>query len=137
MSRHFAEWVLSEEPVIGTYGVVWFMRRSGQHIDPQWLAVKTLDPDRLTEQTTEADLEYLRREFRQWLELPSHYNVLTAGGFDLLDVHDDDRASVRLPVMKMMKMDGSLAEWVGNRSYNQAAKLIAAAQAFNGLCHRL
>jgi len=69
-----------------------------------------------------------------WLALPPTWNVVPALGFDeaILPLNNAG-ATCRLPVMRMPRLTGSLDSWVGNESLSVEDRLVALAQAFNGL----
>jgi serine/threonine protein kinase len=124
------------EPVHGTYGLIWFLTAKRANISPQSFAVKTLDPERLTDPNEVMDIVYMRREFRMWLALPATYNVVTALGIDGAVLRTGEAGEiVRLPVMRMPRMSGSLEAWVGKSDPGTEDRLVALAQAFNGLLY--
>jgi serine/threonine protein kinase len=132
--HHFYDYVVEEEPIKGTYGLIWFL--SAKKSFPRTLAIKTLAPEALTNPETSKDIIYLRREFRMWLDLPNHINVIPALGFDTACLSSNNKIdSVRLPIMRMPKMAGSLQDWVDSPQIETEDRLIALAQAFNGLRH--
>jgi serine/threonine protein kinase len=133
----FPDFELEDEFTRGTYGLVFFL--NAKHRQPSTLALKTLDPETLPENTK--SLLELQREFAKWLRLPAHNNVLGARQckFAILSIPDsrnpDGYRSVKIPVMPMERMDGSLKHWTNSGRFTTAAKLSALAQAFNGLSH--
>jgi serine/threonine protein kinase len=130
----FHDYVVSDEPVKGTYGLIWFLK--AKNSVPPFMAVKTLAPEALTNPKSSNDIDYLRREFRLWMALPQHNNVVTALGFDTARLSGDHEIdTVSLPVMRMPKLAGSLQDWVDDASIGIEDRLIALAQTFNGLQH--
>lgn len=70
------------------------------------------------------------------MDLPQHINVVSAYGFETFNLFDEENdVLVRLPMMKMPKMSGSVDEWKNNKKYGIDDRLIAIGQAFNGLKH--
>lgn len=133
IERKYHDYNVAAEPVHGTYGLIWFLTKKGT---AKGFAVKTLAPEKVLESKSLDDLANLRREFRMWLALPLTYNVVSALGFDIALLGGDDESEVvNLPVMRMPLMDGSLDDWVNNPKFDGIDKLIALAQAFNGLLH--
>lgn len=132
--QHFHDYVVEDQPVKGTYGLIWFL--SKKNSVPGVFAVKTLAPEAMVDPKKASDIDYLRREFRMWLAVPSHLNVVPALGFDTAHLSSGiESAAVSLPVMRMPKMTGSLQEWVADPTFGIEDRLIALAQAFNGLRH--
>ena len=129
LRRRYSDYQVKPEPMHGTYGLIWFLDgESGS------FAVKTIAPERLLEPESQLDGDYLQREFRMWLELPHTYNVLPALGFDVATIGIYEIGlPVKLPVMRMPRRLGSLQDWVGSTLYSYEARLVALAQAFNGL----
>jgi serine/threonine protein kinase len=146
----YPDYVIPIEPIHGTYGLIWFLMKVDSDVG---FAVKTLAPEKILEPKSLNDLSILRREFRMWLELPFSYNVVTAIGFDNASLHSHKSGeTINFPVMRMPLMDGSLDDWAPSQSLSEneqiiaqdkliklnidaADKLIALAQAFNGLMH--
>jgi len=140
ISAHgFPGYEIEGEPVWGTYGLVFLLNAAFSGASPQSIAVKTFDPNQLPEKPS--TLQELQREFAMWLRLPDHANVLRAGRLKtaILQVPDPSapRATrkIEMPLMQMERMDGCISSWVGNNDYSRADKLLALAQAFNGLAH--
>lgn len=132
--RHFHDYVVEDEPVEGTYGQIWFL--SKPNTIPGEFAVKTLAPEAMADPKKDSDIDYLRREFRMWLALPPHLNVVPALGFETAQLSSGiESEAIRIPIMRMPKMDGSLQEWIGDPVFGVEDRLIALAQAFNGLRH--
>lgn len=132
--RHYHDYVVADEPVIGTYGLIWFLSKPDSI--PGAFAVKTLAPEALRIPKSSNDIDYLRREFRLWLALPSHLNVVPALGFDTAHLSSDQEGEIiSLPIMRMPRMLGSLQDWVDGSSVGEEDRLIALAQSFNGLIH--
>ena len=130
------EYVVADEPVKGTYGLIWFLSNPRPHAYPRALAVKTLDPEALIKVKSAKDIDYLRREFRMWLWLPRHFNVVPALGFDTAHLSsEEEHETISLPVMRMPKMTGSLQEWIDDSAFGIEDRLIALAQSVNGLMH--
>jgi len=133
LESQYHDYDVAVDPVYGTYGLIWFLTTRDAN---KGFAVKTLAPEKLSLNNSLDDIANLQREFRMWLALPSTHNVVTALGFDIATLSGGDRGDVvNLPVMRMPLMDGSLDDWVGNADYSEKDKLIALAQAFNGLLH--
>lgn len=133
IERKYHDYNVAAEPVHGTYGLIWFLTKKGT---AKGFAVKTLAPEKILESKSLDDLANLRREFRMWLALPCTYNIVSALGFDIASLGGVDESEVvNLPVMRMPLMDGSLDDWVNNSKFDGIDKLIALAQAFNGLLH--
>ncbi|TAJ77601.1 MAG: protein kinase family protein [Gallionellaceae bacterium] len=136
LERKYHDYDVAAEPVHGTYGLIWFLTTKSPKSSPKGFAVKTLAPEKIISSKSLVDLANLRREFRMWLALPSTYNVVSALGFDIASlVGVDGSEVVNLPVMRMPRMDGSLDDWVNNSKFDGIDKLIALAQALNGLLH--
>ena len=134
LERHYHDYEVSADPLEGTYGLIWFL--SGKSGNSGSFAVKTLAPERLAVAKTRIDAEYLRREFRIWLALPHTYNVLPALGFDIATLcSDESENSVQLPVMRMPRRLGTLKDWINSEDYSYEDRLVALAQAFNGLLY--
>lgn len=133
LERKYHDYDVAAEPVHGTYGLIWFLTKNGTK---KGFAVKSLAPEKLLVNKSLDELANLRREFRMWLALPNTYNVLPAIGFDIASLGaGGDPGIVNIPVMRMPLMDGSLDNWVNNSKFDGIDKLIALAQAFNGLLH--
>lgn len=133
--ERFSDYDVSELPVVGTYGLVWLLE--GRNYKKNRFAVKTLPlPGESEAGKFPHDLAYLQREFRLWLQLPPHQNVLPALGFEIAELKlNDEELPLKIPIMRMPRMDGSLDAWVANDSISRVDKLIAIAQAVNGLIH--
>ena len=132
IERRYHDYSVSTVPVQGTYGLIWFLsprRATSSH----GFAVKTMAPESLADSKSVRDADYLRREFRMWLELPNTYNVLPALGFEDAWVGKPGGDLVHLPVMRMPRMAGSLQDWVETLERSIVDGLIALAQTFNGL----
>ena len=135
----FPDFELEDEFTRGTYGLVFFLNAKDLQSHPSTLALKTLDPETLPENTK--SLVELQRELAKWLRLPAHNNVLDARQckFAVLSIPDSRNPggyrSVEIPVMPMERMDGSLEHWTKSGWFTAEAKLSALAQAFNGLSH--
>jgi hypothetical protein len=131
LERRHHDYQVEPEPLHGTYGLIWFLKgESGS------FAVKTVAPERLVEDVSRFDADYLRREFRIWLALPPTYNVLPAFGFDIATLGNNGSENcVHLPVMRMPRRAGSLQDWVDSTAYCYEDRLVALAQAFNGLLY--
>lgn len=135
----FPDWNLEEGNASGTYGLVFFLNSKHPNSYPPGLALKTLNPENLREEPTQ--LEELQREFSKWIRLPSHRNVLDSYSFKtatvpLPDAFDSEKTHwIRIPVISMERMDGTLGDWIAPGKIPLIAKLCALAQAFNGLCH--
>jgi len=129
--RQYHNYTVHADPLKGTYGLIWFLSgNSGS------FAVKTLAPERLADAASRLDAEYLRREFRIWLALPPTHNVLSASGFDIATFGSDKSENkVQLPVMRMPRRLGSLQDWVDSKIFSYEDRLVALAQAFNGLLY--
>ena len=131
LERQYHNYKVHPEPLHGTYGLIWFLSA-----DSGSFAVKTLAPERLSVAASRFDAEYLRREFRIWLSLPPTYNVLSALGFDIASLGSaESQKKVHLPVMRMPRRLGSLQDWVDSRIFSYEDRLVALAQAFNGLMY--
>ena len=131
LKRRYCDFKVCDTPLHGTYGLIWFLSN-----DSGSFAVKTLAPERLEDAASQHDGEYLRREFRMWLTLPTTYNVLPALGFDVANIFGrGGRGSIELPVMRMPRRLGSLHDWIESASYSYEDRLVALAQAFNGLLY--
>lgn len=131
LKRRYHDYEVHPNPVHGTYGLIWLM--SG---NSGGFAVKTLAPERLADAESQFDADYLRREFRIWLALPHTYNVLPALGFDIAMLGgDESESNVQLPLMRMPKRLGSMQDWVDSKTYSYEDRLVALAQAFNGLLY--
>jgi serine/threonine protein kinase len=136
LASHFHDCDVTDEPVKGTYGLIWFLSYQDQNTYPDSFAVKTLAPELLAKHISSNDLEYLKREFRLWLELPTHRNVLGAFRFEIAQLFAENGIDeVYIPVMLMPRMEGSLQVWVDDPAFGIEDRLIALAQAFNGLQH--
>jgi serine/threonine protein kinase len=134
LENKFHDFDLYEEPVRGTYGLIWFLKQ--RNFGNQEFAVKTVPPESLSEDIKSLDVDYLRREFRLWLRIQPHLNVVPALGFDNAVLTDPSSGKdVVIPVMRMPKMDGSLEEWVGKKAISTCDRLIAMSQVVNGLMH--
>ncbi len=96
--QHYHDYVVADEPVRGTYGLIWFLSKPDSI--PGVFAVKTQAPEALTTPKSANDIDYLRREFRMWLALPPHLNVVPALGFDTAHLTDDqEKEAISLPGM--------------------------------------
>jgi serine/threonine protein kinase len=117
-------------PISGTYGDVYLMENG-----PNTFAVKTLKADVIKNAINRADLETMCREFRIWISLPPYQNVVPAFSVDLMTAPlGPSFRSVTVPLLRMSKMDGNLEDWTQSKNViDEAGKLIALAQAFNGL----
>ena len=134
LERKYHDFALADEPVHGTYGLIWFLTRKSPNSSSETFAVKTIAPEKIVDPKSADDLGNLRREFRMWLELPHTYNVVSALGFDIAYLPTGKQGeSVSVPVMRMPRMTGSLENWVGKSSPGMMDRLIALAHAFNGL----
>jgi serine/threonine protein kinase len=132
--NHFHNYTVDPDPLAGTYGLIWFLTTRMEGANPKGFAVKTIAPERLNIEKSRFDADYLRREFRIWLDLPQSLNVLPALGFDVATLEiEGDANPLELPVMRMPRRSGSLEKWVGSQSYSDEDRLVALAQAFNGL----
>lgn len=129
--RRYQDYTVRPDPLHGTYGLIWFLSNNSGSF-----AVKTLAPERLDVAASKFDADYLRREFRIWLALPSTYNVLSALGFDVATLGSEESENlVKLPVMRMPKRLGSLQDWVDSKDFSYEDRLVALAQALNGLLY--
>jgi serine/threonine protein kinase len=136
LTNHFHDYDVVDEPVKGTYGLIWFLSHRHENSHPKTIAVKTIAPELLAQQKSSSDLEYLKREFRIWLELPPHRNVLQAFRFEIAQLSTiGEVEDVCIPVMVMPHMEGSLQVWVDDPNIGIEDRLIALAQTFNGLQH--
>lgn len=132
--KKFPGHIVDDVPIKGTYGQIWLI---SDKMRPEWgFAIKTLPPEKLVDPDSLNDMDYLKREFRMWLELPRHLNVVPALGFDIVPFSlQNNDTPVRLPIMRMPRLQGSLEDWVNDPSYSMEDRLIALAQSFNGLMH--
>lgn len=141
IEHRFNDYVIEGDPVTGTYGLIWFIKAKQNNFYPQTRALKTLNPDDLMDSNNLQDIDYLKREFRMWMELPPTFNVI--GGIKIYiarlptikTVLDQDTSFVDLPVMMMERMKGNLKSWIGNDRLGVIDRLFALAQAFNGLIY--
>lgn len=134
--KNYPKYAVSDQPVNGTYGIIWFLKAKETNSIPRFLAVKTIDPENGIQPNFRSDVDVLRREFQMWLMLPRHRNVVPALGFESAKFPNNDGiGEISLPVMRMPKMDGSLQDWVENPSIGIEDRLIALAQSVNGLDH--
>jgi serine/threonine protein kinase len=136
IESEFDEFNISDGPISGTYGQIWFLKAKSSARSPQEIALKTMPPEDLKSLEDDNALEVLKREFNMWLSMPKHLNVVSAFGFEFLPLYNEEtKSSIELPIMKMAKFIGSLEHWVDDRSFSYPDRLIALAQAFNGLRH--
>jgi serine/threonine protein kinase len=135
----FPDWNLEDGNASGQYGIVFFLNSKHPNSFPPSLALKTLNPESLREKPTQ--LEELQREFSKWIRLPSHRNVLENYSFKTATVplpgalDPEQTHLIRIPVISMERMNGTLGDWIAPGKIPLTAKLCALAQAFNGLCH--
>jgi serine/threonine protein kinase len=132
----FNDYVIDGTPVNGTYGLIWFIKAKESNVHPQARALKTLNPDDLTDLSNLQDVVYLEREFRMWMELKPTYNVINPTNLyfaHLPTIRATSNKILKLPVMMMARMKGDLRSWVGNEKFGIIDRLLALAQAFNGL----
>ncbi len=139
IEHKFHDYAIDGAPVKGTYGLIWFIKAKQDNIFPQTRALKTLNPDDLIDSGNLQDVDYLKREFRMWLELPPTYNVISGiklyiARLPITQVAFERETSfIELPVMVMERMEGDLKSWISNDKFGMTDRLFALAQAFNGL----
>lgn len=117
----------------GTYGAVWFLK--SKHTGRRQCAVKTLDPEKFDSAEFKSDKDIFCREVMKSLEIPKVINVLNYVGFKMVGAFHRDEEVFYIPVLRMEAMDGSLEGWINNNEFGIEDRLIALAQAFNGLIH--
>ena len=135
----FPDWKLERRPEEGRQGVVFFLKAKGENTSPTSLALKTVNPEKALD--LPRLVEELQRELGKWIRLPYHRNVVSASPFKIAAIRIPNPAApgsfvpIKVPVVPMERMDGSLREWVNSDRFSMAARLVALAQTFNGLVH--
>jgi serine/threonine protein kinase len=141
IENKYYDYSIDGEHVKGTYGLIWFLKANKASHIPKTRALKTLNPDNLTNIEKLKDVDYLRRELRMLMELPKTYNVISAIKIDIARLpvtktkFDQNQSFLYLPVLMMERMEGDLRSWIGNESFGIVDRLLALAQAFNGLIY--
>lgn len=123
------DYELVEEPIQGTYGQVLIFRH-GRHS----FALKTLKAAALTGENADADPEVFAREFRIWLNLKPHPNIVGALETKNETVHLPALGPKRIPTLRMRVFDGTVEDWIDGRvEVSQLQKLISLLEAVKGL----
>jgi serine/threonine protein kinase len=135
LNRRFPDDNCEDTPLKGTYGLIWFLNAKRQPTHPPSFAIKTVQPETLGDVRHSTDIENIMREFRIWIELPQTYNVVSAFGVEIATIVDPDSGQLmKLPLMKMPRLEGSLDDWLQDWSrWDEFDRLVAVAHALNGL----
>ena len=111
IKQRYDDCTVPDEPVKGTYGIVWFLKAKSYSHE---FAIKTIDPEYLIKPDRDTNVENLSREFALWMTIPRCYNVVSALHMKFANYYSPslDTQVTGLPVMHMPKSDGSLDKWI-------------------------